>query len=355
MPKKTRILFTIPNFKTAGSQYVVLSLFRLLDNTRFEPFVSVEKFPEIKPSIIPPNKFLYFPKKGELFKDVLKMCSQLKKNEIDVVHSWDYKSTSVEAIAAKLACKPYLYTKKNDAWSKRWFFKSIISSHVAYDNPEMKKKFFNSFLLKRKITFIPHGVDEKKFRKLGDKDSSAIVKLGCVGNINSNKNQLLIIEGIKSLPENVHLYLYGKADELYLQKIKKDILENKLGHRVHIEGFVNNDELPVILNKLDVIILASKKEGLPVSVLEALACEVPVFASDSGGGTSYIASKGEGLIIFKNNNIEDFVNKVLPFVNNVQLRKKVGGKGRDLVKNYFLLKSEVEAYESLYLKLVNEI
>jgi hypothetical protein len=44
---KIKVLYTIPNFKTAGSQYVVLSLFKHIDTSKFEPFVAVEKFPEL--------------------------------------------------------------------------------------------------------------------------------------------------------------------------------------------------------------------------------------------------------------------------------------------------------------------
>lgn len=351
--KKIKVLFTVPNFKTAGSQYVVLSLFHLIDRLNFEAFVAVESFPEIKPDIIPDDKLLYLPKKGDLKKDIKRMIRQLKMYNIDIVHSWDYKSSPIEAIATRLAGIKYLYTKKNDAWSKRWFFKSIISSHIAYDNPVMNEKFFNNFLLNYKTTFIPHGVDENLFRNYNFKNSSNNINLGCVGNINKNKNQLLLINGIKSLSENVHLYFFGRADEVYLKELQEYISENNLEKRIHFKGFVPNIELPLVLNKLDIFLLASQNEGLPVSILEALSCGIPVLASDSGGGTKYISQKGEGVIVFENNNLDDFLNKLVPLIEIQELREKLGKEGRSLIENQFSVNKELRSYENLYYKLLN--
>ena len=52
MGKKRNILYTIPNFKTAGSQFVVLELYKRIDRTFFQPYVLVEKFPAIVPDTI---------------------------------------------------------------------------------------------------------------------------------------------------------------------------------------------------------------------------------------------------------------------------------------------------------------
>ncbi|MEO2059119.1 MAG: glycosyltransferase family 4 protein [Mesonia sp.] len=352
--KKIKVLYTIPNFKTAGSQYVVLSLFKHIDTSKFEPYVAVEKFPELKPEIIPEENFLYLPKSGNNFTDLKQIIRILKKKQIKIVHSWDYKSTSIEALGVRLAGCKYLYTKKNDAWSKRWLLKSLISTHIAYDHPEMKTKFFNTFYLRRKISFIPHGVDEKHFHKekLSQSKNDEIVRLGCVGNINANKNQLFIIKNMKSLPDHIHLYLYGKADENYLADIKAYLSQYQLSNRVHLEGFVANNDLPDILNQLDVFLLASKKEGLPVSILEALACETPVLASDSGGGTAYIASEGDGVLIFETDNDREFLDGISKLYKDEALRNGLGKEGRVLVEKKFTLKMELNTYEKLYQKLV---
>ena len=148
MNKRIKILYTIPNFKTAGSQYVLLSLFRNIDKTIFDPYICIENHPDAVPNDILVSHIIVFKWTGNKTNDVLKFRRILKKAKIDIVHSWDYKSNYLEALTYKVAGVNYLYTKKNNTWSKRWLFKSLLSQHIAYDNPEMKKRFFDSIFLR---------------------------------------------------------------------------------------------------------------------------------------------------------------------------------------------------------------
>ncbi len=352
MSNKTRILYTIPNFKTAGSQYVVRSLLERLDKTQYEVFIGVERFPETIPQLVPKENRITFLRTGNWWNDVKSFSKKLKKHHITIVHSWDYKSESIEAMGCKLAQVPYLFTKKNDAWSKRWFLKSVLAKHIAYDNPEMKDRFFSNRLLQNKITFIPHGVDTTLFKPSLEKgDNTETFTLCSVGNINENKNQLFILEALKALPEYVHFNMFGKADEPYLEKLKKQIHKEGLENRVHIKGFVLNEELPHILQEQDVFVLASKREGLPVSILEALACGIPALSSDSGGGARFIFKDTAKENIFSVNDHKDFIKKLMPFIKDTAYYKR---KQRESVQiaQQFDVKKEVNAYSKLYKEII---
>ncbi|HLT42897.1 MAG TPA: hypothetical protein VKZ95_09350, partial [Sphingobacteriaceae bacterium] len=69
---KIKILYTIPNFKTAGSQYVLLSLFRNIDRDIFHPYICIEKFPEAIPNDILDNEWIQFTWTGKKASDILK-------------------------------------------------------------------------------------------------------------------------------------------------------------------------------------------------------------------------------------------------------------------------------------------
>ena len=348
MSKKVRILYTIPNFKTAGSQYVVRSLLKGMDKSDFEVYIGVEKFPETIPPLVSKEHQISFSRTGHLWKDAVSFSRVLKKNKIDLVHSWDYKSEFVESIGCKLAFVRYLYTKKNDAWSKRWFLKSFLATHIAYDNPDMKRRFFSHGLLRNKITFIPHGVDTTLFKPSDEKKShSKVFNICTIGNIGANKNQLFLIEVLQTLPEHVHLIIYGKAHALYLEQLKNEIKKKALESRVHIHGFVSNTVLPNILQKQDLFVLASKREGLPVSVLEALACGVPVLCSDSGGGSRYIFGNLADEHIFEVNNQQEFIALLKPFLENSSYYSKKRLQAIDLAKQFDVQK-EVSSYSNLY-------
>ena len=352
MPKKKRILFTIPNFKTAGSQYVVLALIQNIDTTRYIPYVAVERFPENIPQWIPNEQRIVTNRTQSLWRDTASFSKLLKKHQIDLVHSWDYKSESIEAIGCKRAGVPYLFTKKNDAWSKRWFLKSILATHIAYDNPDMKQRFFSSRWFKHKITFIPHGVNTTVFqpssKKRTIKDDFHICT---VGNIGANKNQLFLIKALRKLPETIKVNLYGKADTKYLSVIKEAIATYKLEKRVQFHGFIANEELPKILQKQDVFVLPSKREGLPVSVLEALACGVPSLCSDSGGGARFIFGDRADEHIFEIDNQQDFMSKLKPLIEDVSYYSEKQKQAIAIAKEFDVVK-ETSAYAHLYKKLL---
>lgn len=351
MAIKKRILFTIPNFDTAGSQYVVSSIINKLDSNLFEIFIVVENKLELIPDIVPNENKVCINYSGNFIKDVLRFSKLLRRLNIDLVHSWDYKSKFVEPFSCRLLSVSYLYTKKNAAWSKRWFLKSLLANSIAYDHPEMKSLFFSHFFFRDKVKFIPHGVDLEKFYPFEIQNRSQdVFKLCCIGNIDENKNQLFILEQLKDLPKSIHLYLYGKAEPEYLIKIKNFIKNESLQGRVHLKDFVANDKLPQLLSNFDLFVLVSKREGLPVSILEALACGVPVICSDSGGGTRYIFKEENGGVVFDLNQPQQFGELILKFFENKTYFYQKKKEAITTAKKFDIL-NEVKVYEFVYQRL----
>jgi len=346
-----RLLYTIPNFKTAGSQNVLLSILRGLDSEKFEVFIAVEKFPELIPADIPFSNQIHIQNTGKLGQDLRQFSKVLKAYRIDICHSWDYKSNFIEPIACRLNGVKYIYTKKNNAWSKRWLLKSIMAHHIAYDNPEMKSRFFDAFYLKSKVSFVPHGVDLNKF-KLNENQPKNAFNLCCIGNIVANKNQAQIIEALSHLPNDIQLNLYGNEDETYKDELVHLIEKNHLQDRVFFKGFVENEDIPDVLSQQHIFVLASKREGLPVSILEALACGVPVLSSNSGGGAAYILESGKGGFIFKST--KDLVEKLKLLSKDEDLYKKLRQDAVENAETRFPLRNEISAYKKLYLKLMQK-
>jgi len=343
------ILFTIPNFKTAGSQYVLLSIIKGLDTSQFNIYVAVENHPDSMPSIILKEQQIHLNYSGRTLKDATYLAKILKQNHIDILHSWDYKSEIVEALACRLSRVKYVFTKKNNSWSKKWHLKSVLAHQIAYDNPEMAVRFFNPKYLKNKTSFIPHGVDINKFVPV-IKPKGQRFNLCCIGNIVANKNQADILLALSQLPDHIHLNLYGREDKDYRDFLDSILKTKNLQERVHFNGFIKNEDIPAVLNQQDLFVLVSKQEGLPVSILEALACGIPVLSSDSGGGASYILEDDNGGLLFTS------VNQLIEHINLLEkdsaLYKSFSKKAVRNVRERFSLHKEICAYKDLYLKVL---
>ena len=290
---KGNILLTIPNFVTAGSQYVLLALYKIYKQ-QHKTFILVDDAQGNFPETVGPDDRLVLPKKGYLgfwegIKYAIRFASLLRKHKIGIVHSWDYRSEVWEAIGCRIAGVPYDYTKKNNAWSGKWKLKSLLATRIVYDHPEMLQRFFKTKNLAKKAVFNPHGVDTEIFRPSDALPETKYV-IGCIGNIGQNKNQLVILKALTMISVPVHCRFFGNADPKYLESLQDFIRDHQLSSKVSISGFVENHNLPEILHGMDLLILASYNEGLPVILLEAMACGVYCIASNSGGGSEFLIS-----------------------------------------------------------------
>ncbi|REE24463.1 glycosyltransferase involved in cell wall biosynthesis [Winogradskyella pacifica] len=352
MSRPLRILFTIPNFKTAGSQYVLLALIARLNKHNFNVIVGIENHWDEAKKVIPVSDLVELPKlfkvsKIRFLKQYIKV---LKKNQIDLVHSWDYKSNYLEPLACRLSGVKYLYTKKNNSWSRSWQLKSLFSHFIAYDQPEMKKRFFSNKHYANKIKLIPHGVDLLKFFPL-EKISHSTFNMCYVGTINENKNQLFILKAMLNLPETIHLNVFGKADVNYKKELDVFIENNDIKDRVHFYGYISQSQLPEIFRIQDVLVLSSLEEGFPVCLLEAMACGLPVLSSDSGGGAKFMLNTMVDDCLFSIYETDDFNHKILNLTHNPNLYKSLRSKGLDLVHKKFSIEREVNSYVELYTNL----
>ena len=345
MAKKINLLFTIPNFNTAGSQFVLLAIVSRLDVHLFNIYIGVENQPECIPDVFPKGKQLLLPEQNKDY--VFNLRKLLKLHAIDVLHSWDYKSNYLEPLACRLAGVKYLYTKKNNAWSKRWQLKSVLSHAIAYDNPNMQSRFFKDWYLKNKTTLVTHGVDTSVFNPQ-KKTAHENFNICCVGNVVANKNQLFVLEALLKLPETVHLHIYGKEDVRYKALLDTFVSENHLSDRVHFKGYISNYSLPEVFSRHDVFVLASKQEGLPVSLLEALACGLPAMSSNSGGGSRFILEHTLRDLLFELEDIAYFVTVILKLKDDKSYYEKLSEIGISTVKERFLIQKEVELYQQLY-------
>lgn len=116
-----------------------------------------------------------------------------------------------------------------------------------------------------------------------------------VGELNKNKNQLFVLEQLKedfhSNP-NLHFVLCGVGP--YEEKLRTWIHQEQLEDQIHILGYC--DDVLSILSGADYFFSPSFREGLPVSVMEAMAMQVPVLASNVRGNHDLIQDHKNGLL-----------------------------------------------------------
>jgi glycosyltransferase EpsD len=181
-------------------------------------------------------------------------------------------------------------------------------------------------------------------RKYGYKDKDFI--LFYAAELNYNKHQDLLINVISVLKDripNIKLLLAGNGtlENQYKKQVKQlDVSENVefLGHR---------NDVPNLLMLSDIVVASSRREGLPVNVMEAMATGLPLVVMDVRGHHDLVHDGENGYVVGLND-IEGFSDSIEKLYKDDEVRNKFGIKGLELVQTYSLenvLKEMKEIYK----------
>jgi glycosyltransferase involved in cell wall biosynthesis len=140
-----------------------------------------------------------------------------------------------------------------------------------------------------------------------------------VGVINARKNLLCLLKAILKLKKKIDGLkldvIGGFKDESYKNLIFSFIKDNNLEDDVNFLGWKSQSELLELYKEVDLFVLPSLQESLPVSIAEAMAAGRPVIATDVGGISEMITCEKSGFI-FKSNDTEELKNYLFKFCND---------------------------------------
>ena len=373
MNKPIPILFTIPNFITAGSGRVMMNIIERLDRTEFSPAVCVSRKggkmdKEVEQMGIPFIEAPFtFPVKPypTLFSRAREAAKVFRPYNFSIWHSWHYIDDYSEPILARLAgVRNWVYTKKNMSWgSHGWLMRSLLASRIAVDNTEMEYEFFNRYNLKKKVRYIPHGIPTNQFspdispslglrEKLGIPHDAIVV--GCVANLTVRKGHHILIEAIAKIPE-VYLVTIGKPMEPdYVEQLEQMRQDLHLANRVFLLGHI--DDVPAFLTEVDIFVLPTwnrgSREGCPVALVEAMSSGRACIATQIPGSSDLIENGVSGFLV-PAEDVDSLAGKIDILVKNTQLRKNFGSAAREQIKKNFSIEKEVDNYQTLYKKIIH--
>lgn len=153
-----------------------------------------------------------------------------------------------------------------------------------------------------------------------------------VAELNENKNQGLLIDAVTLLREknvNVKLLLAGtdNCNGLYREKAESKGVSDCVGF------LGQRDDIDELLNVCDVAVASSLREGLPVNVMEALACGLPVVATDNRGHRELIKN-GENGFLVSPGNPDEMASKILELLTDSSLSAKMSEKAAFDVRTF---------------------
>ncbi|MBQ7579343.1 MAG: glycosyltransferase, partial [Clostridia bacterium] len=151
-----------------------------------------------------------------------------------------------------------------------------------------------------------------------------------VGELNKNKNHIAVIDALHNINDlSIKYLICGRGP-------KKEYLENVieqygLDSNVKLLGY--RKDIDRILNLANVFVMPSIREGLPMSMMEAMDAGLPIIASDIRGCKDLVENNKNGILV----NLKDkngFINAIKTLRNDLLLCEQFGNKNKELIEKY---------------------
>ena len=202
------------------------------------------------------------------------------------------------------------------------------------------------FLSSERNYYIPNGIDVNKFKNDTNIEKKYITFVGRLSNI---KGIDIFIDFAKKLyrkDNSLNFLIVGSGPLLNLVK------EAQKKIPIKYYPYYPYNKIENIYNKSKIIVLSSRFEGLPTTLLESLACETPIIANNVGG-ISEILKNNENGLLFQNLNNESAIKKILEILHDNNKLTKFGKKGRELIEKNFAWDIITDKIANVYYDLIN--
>lgn len=371
---KNNILYVITKLELGGAQKHLLSLIKNLDRERYNIFLFtasegllIDEALSIKDIEIERSLFLERP--INIIKDLLALCEIcifIKRKKIDIIHTHSSKAGILGRLAGKLLrVKIIIHTVHgwsfNDYqpfWLKRLFIwlerivSKISDCLIVVSVYDREKGLSNRIGENNKYALIRYGIDYSQF---GIKNSSLENRLGInkddflVGMVACFKPQKCPEDFVKLASlvigtiRNVKFLLIG--DGALRKNIENLISKYNLERDVILLGW--QSDIPNLLSAIDIFVLTSLWEGLPISVLEAMASSKPIVATDTGGIREVVIDNKTGFLV-PVHNIKEMSERLSLLLNGGSLRVEMGNNARAHLCSHFSIENMIRDTKGLY-------
>jgi len=217
---------------------------------------------------------------------------------------------------------------------------SDINASIIYECVDLNK-FNPSFISENEIVKLKKGFNISPFEKI----------VGCIGGISHVKGYEYFVQSaslVRKELDNVRFMIVGAvSDSQQYYHLKLQTLISSLGLEQSVILTGKRDDIPQVLSMFDVFVLPSIAEGTPLVILEAMAMEKPVVATDVGAVSEQILD-GETGIIVPPKDPEALAEAVIYLLRHPEQGSKMGKEGRKRIKEMFSLDRCVEEHKRLY-------
>ncbi|TFG26095.1 N-acetyl-alpha-D-glucosaminyl L-malate synthase BshA [Candidatus Thorarchaeota archaeon] len=308
-----------------------------------------------------------------------KMIKVAKASALDLIHSHYAIPHAMAAYMAREIIKiPYVVTLHGSDVHTLGLdpaYKPVVkytvekADAVTAVSEFLKKKAHEELGIEREIHVIPNFIDTKAFSQV--KGVRLVVESGCVSlrgeeeafeicpddkiilhasNFREVKRVVELVEIMRTVVDaNTNARLIIAGDGPTRIEVERKIEELKLCNNIHLLGVKSN--MQEIMCSADVFALNSTLEGMPLVLLEAMSCKLPVITTPAGGIPELVRPGIDG-IVTKGFEKEEYAEELIKLLENESKREQLGKAGFTRVEDKFSAEKVVTMYEKVFAEVV---
>lgn len=299
------------------------------------------------------------------------LAKYLRQNKIEIIHTHDFYTNIFGMFGASLARIPVKIASKRETGGMRSSKQKLIEKQafrvangIVVNAQAVKKYLITEGVSAQKLETIYNGLDLKRLtpketnrkkilEKLGLPNDENIRFITLVANLRHEvKNQTMFLRSaqkvIQKFPD-AHFALAGEGElRASLEKLAESLQTTE---NIHFIGRCTI--VPELLSSSFACALTSFNEGFSNSILEYMAAEKPVVATNVGGASEAII-EGETGFLVESDNDEMLAEKLVWLLENQTKAQEFGKKGRKIVEESFSCEAQLANTIKLYQRLLNE-
>ncbi|GAB4554281.1 MAG: glycosyltransferase [Geothermobacteraceae bacterium] len=288
-----------------------------------------------------------------------KIARHVRAKGFHLVHTHNPSPHLYGAVAGRLAGVPVVHTKHGRNYPKNnrkvWLNRiaTLCSDRIVAVSRDAENVCRDvEKVPERKLRTILNGIDIDTFIPL----RSGLLRsaLGCgadtplvgiVARLSPEKQHSLLLDAFQFLHKNqgdCRLVVIG--DGVLRGELERLARNRGLSGRVFFLG--NRSDVADLIPDLDVFVLSSRTEGISLTLLEAMSCELPVVATDVGGNPEVVVDGVTGYIVPQDAQV--MADRIEDLIRNPEKRKQMGKAGRQRVVEHFSIQRAADQYYELY-------
>jgi glycosyltransferase involved in cell wall biosynthesis len=291
---------------------------------------------------------------------VMRLARALRQRRVKVLNCHNRMATVYGVPAARLAGVPVIVCTRHAAPTiyrsrgKPTLLERMaipFVDHFAVVSKEVRETAARfGRLPARRSSVIYNGADMQRFRPAEPERRAGKAALICVARLSPEKRHDVLLAAIRRLLDSgLELQLTVAGDGPMRPALEKQIAELRLEGAVRLLGM--RDDVAELLREAEIFVMPSETEGMPITVIEAMACALPIVATAVGGFLELVKD-GENGFLVPVGDADALAQALARLIKDRELLRRIGAANRRVAMEKFDIADTVRNYEELYLRLL---